>query len=244
MKLDTICSLPLLFIPLLAALGQQDVTASISGQLLAEDTSLPIPYGIVLAVSTPTAQGDSSVIESRAGKDGRFEFNGQVGQRYSLCVRNSGEYLDPCRWADAVRSVVVAATNSFVELTVSHGVPLRVSVRYDPALLKSENTKAPNGIQIPRVGAFLKNVSTGAERVLPYTDSRNGVVEYFEMVPATQFWKIAVSGPNAQLATSTGTPFASDALFPIPNAPTIPVRAHGAPASNERVVPFILVRLN
>lgn len=95
--------------------------ASVSGTLVAADTGKPIAEAMVTASPSnrPARAAMPVSVNASTDRSGRFTISGLNPGPYSLCVRATDDYLDPCQWPEPKSPHIVAATPASKDVTLS-----------------------------------------------------------------------------------------------------------------------------
>lgn len=118
---------------------------TLSGKVAADVDGAPLAGAKVTVYRSNPAPGVTQTVTT--GADGSFSVSGLAPGRYGICVKPaSGAYIDPCGWADLLKTVQVSdgATAAAGSIRLRAATVLRVRVNdAAQALAKKAGDKAP-----------------------------------------------------------------------------------------------------
>jgi hypothetical protein len=185
-------------------------TATLNGQLLAQDTMAALPEVAITAVELAKP---IRVVQTTTGPNGQFTITAKAGVYYELCSAATGRYAETCRFS---KPVIVNASSApaTVQITAPTGIKMRVRI-LDPSGLLSSVWSRPN----PLLQVFAGNEITRVHfpLQLEQSSSISNAYEGTVVIPTSMEWNVAMNAVKAMLFDSNGNAYQSNAAIPRPS---------------------------
>lgn len=187
-------------------------TATLNGQLIAEDTRRPLPEVEITALSLTRPV---SVIKTTTGADGWFSLKTSRGVAYHLCSAANGRYAESCQFS---KPLTVRASSELltVQMVAPAGIRMRVSIVDPDGLLRSPDGSfaAPDPALLH---VFAQEEITRTR--IPLKLQPSSALNAFDasvVIPISMRWDVAMSSERAKIFASDGTPYQFNTAIPRP----------------------------
>jgi hypothetical protein len=218
----------------------------VAGSVLANDTQKPIANVTVLAIAASPSNTSAApeIIRAETSAQGTFSFMGSIGKTYTLCIHNSGTYLNPCQWGTASQ-VTVGSETPAITIELVPGRQLSVRVLDPKGLIDGAQTAAGGGLFFAPMFVHVKN-GQGADVAVPIRVSGGNLVEFSDVIPSENDWKVFVDSGVFQFINENGAAYSSGEPIDIPNAlPSVSTaRFPGMFSSTNSTVAKVVLTIN